>query len=264
MRLFKSKTKKEHDSKVQLILCYHANSFAAKDVAELIKKESFGFIPAFIETDEEPVEFGDHYISELEGMSSDESDSLMGVGTGVTLSDEQQELEFKIIHPGRKNRPQVIYWTIKDLKVLKSQFLQNLLNHEAFTAGYCADLLDMRLQSEKNIGIYKSYGIKPEFVSTNEYGDKVVDVSKNPGRKKLVQHFWLTSCWKMWFGKKYQELVERDNILGFDKAEIQSYDSFLEVTLYENPFDYSEKKNRAIQQEFRDYIGLDVLERQLR
>ncbi len=265
MKLFGFGSKKARDNKLQVILCYHTHSFSSADVAGLIKNKGLGFEPHWVITDDEPLPFGEHFIAELEGMSAEESDQLMGVGSGITLADETEELSFKVIHPGTKDRPQVIYWEIMDQQLLSSDLLQQLIHHPKFTAGYCADAMEIKLQSEINIGVYKGYGLKPKHVTTNEYGDQVVDISKNPGRKKLVKGFWLMSCWKMWFGVPFIDIVGKSTLDSFDQGVLNVVENYvITIQLYENPFAAEDKKNRQVQQAFRDHLKMDELERRLR
>ena len=81
----------------------------------------------------------------------------------------------------------------------------------------------------------------------------------------MVRHMWLMSCWKMWFGNNFYPVVKKERIQSFSRASsIEELDNnVISVELYADPFGAMNPDNRAKQNEFRQWINMDQLEKDL-
>jgi hypothetical protein len=87
----------------------------------------------------------------------------------------------------------------------------------------------------------------------------IVDIEHNPGHAHLVQEIWFTSCWTMWYGKKFFEHIPKEILTNFrDRYENKELkDGSIRIQLYENIWDYDLPEHRHIQWKFRRQVGID-------
>ncbi len=134
---------------------------------------------------------------------------------------------------------------------------------------YAAQYYDAYLQRAKNATAYRVKKLEPpkNKLIKNHIGMlEDVDVSNNPGRAIMVSNMWLTSNWRMWFGKEFYNHVDKEHLKKFTKAnqikELQN--DILMIELYEGPMQADLPENRAIQQAFRDHIDMEELIKKLK
>jgi hypothetical protein len=95
----------------------------------------------------------------------------------------------------------------------------------------------------------------------NSIGQKIVDISKRPGRSKYTKHFRYVGASKMWFGPKIYQYIPQEKLLSFKGAvEIRVIEKNITyVNLYETVYDGDEPHNQEVQRRFREHIGIDTL-----
>lgn len=264
---FLKKSEKDKQSKQRLlecILCFHKNTFSAADIVHKAESNPL-FKAAFIDRSGEPVPFTEKDRAKM--LSMNEAQSEVVVSKGIKFLDETQTESLQFLHPSHADKPQVMHWVFDANKknALEGNWLNSLLTHSHFVVGYCGDKEDMFMQSSKVYQLYQKRGIKPVKTIRNEFGDTIVDISQNPGRRKLVKKMWLMASWKMWFGENFYSIVGKERLQLFPKASsIKNLESnVISVELYPDPFEAARPENRAIQKAFREWINMDQLEKDL-
>jgi len=95
----------------------------------------------------------------------------------------------------------------------------------------------------------------------NEERKVVVDCNQLPGFDLYYKNLLLTSCWKMFFGKEYYNLLPKKVLESVQRiysiSEMQN--EMLQITLYKNLFKWDLPVNIGYQRFFRDQVGFDQL-----
>jgi len=86
-----------------------------------------------------------------------------------------------------------------------------------------------------------------------------IDVKSLPGYSNYFNEIWFGSTWMMWYGKDYFRMIPKERFMSFNQAfEIPELPGgAIRIQLFEHRDAYEEKASRAIQQRFRDYLGVD-------
>lgn len=89
----------------------------------------------------------------------------------------------------------------------------------------------------------------------------LVDCNQFAGYDIFYKGFCLTSCWRMYFGHKYHQIIPLAVIKDVQQVEQvqQLSDQVLMVELYKDPFRWDEPINLDYQRLFRDQMGIDQL-----
>lgn len=92
-------------------------------------------------------------------------------------------------------------------------------------------------------------------------GQVVVDCNQFAGYDLYHGGCCLTSCWRMYFGPTYQQILPLEIIQDVQQVEQARWlsNDVLLVELYRDPFRWQETRNLAFQRLFRDQIGIDQL-----
>jgi hypothetical protein len=257
----KSKTSKSSPRLLECVICFRKNTFLAAEVVDIAESNP-AFTIAFWDDFDELIPFGENEKKKIISVSPEENDS-----TPINLTGEDQSNYLHFLHPSGPEKPQVMHWVFNSEKIsaLDSAWLNSLLTHKNFVVGYCGDKEDMLLQSTNIYQFYKNRGIKPLKTFRNEFGDLQVDVSQNPGKRKLVRGMWLMSCWRMWFGKNFYSVVPKERLSSFPSAHAiqQLENDVVLIELYEDPFKADDRRNRSVQKAFQEWVEMDRLEREL-
>jgi len=247
---------------LSLILCFKKESLNGVQVYEFVKNK-LPFDPTEIYVS--GITYGNKKFSELV-LSKINEGSVFSVNLYGVKKEEWRE-SFTITEVAHRNYGQVIYLTClldKDL----TEIINTYINHPNFIVGYLFNPDDEYFQSADDPTPYNVKGVPvpQDKIYLDEYGEKAIDISNNPGRKKLVSEMWLMSCWKMWFGKHFYEHVSKEKLLSFSSAnKVEELENEVtHIELYENPFEAGKTENREIQQAFRDWINMDELEEKLK
>jgi hypothetical protein len=248
---------------LSLILCFKKESFSGKDVHSFVKNE-LPFTPKRMSIDKVSYETRKFSNSFLDKINSEDIFSLDVYGSKDEAGDSSS---FTITEPAHRNYGQVIYLTYLAGADL-TEIINTYTGHPNFIVGYLFDTEDEYFQSADDSTSYdmKDFPVPEDKIYLDEYGDEAIDISGNPGRKKLVSEMWLMSCWKMWFGKHFYEQVPKEKLLSFSSAnEVEELENeVIHITLYENPFEANKTENRETQQAFRDCVNMDELEKTLK
>lgn len=181
---------------------------------------------------------------------------------GITLKDENGFGKLDIYAPIQYINPGVHYirW-IGLMEILHTQSFKDLMTWPGFVVAYALSEEDEFLQNEEDPDRYTSRRIKPQKskIGRDEFGNKVISITGNPGRKRVVRNMILRSCWRMWFGRPYFDLIPQDKLLGYKAANksLMSDNGIYFMELYSDPFSASLAENRAKQAAFNQYIGIE-------
>jgi hypothetical protein len=181
---------------------------------------------------------------------------------GITLKDVHGSDRIDIIEPMQYISPGVHYirWT-GPLDILNSNVFREIMTWPGFVVAYAVSEEDEFIQNQELNDRYISRGITPskKRVYIDEFGNKRIDINGNPGRNRVVRNMILRSCWRMWFGASYFELIPETKILSFRDANknMRLKDEIHFIELYEDPFLAHHPENRAIQQQFNKHIGIE-------
>lgn len=95
------------------------------------------------------------------------------------------------------------------------------------------------------------------------FGNKVYDVSGNPGKMELIGFCTLLAAWKMWFKPPFFELVAKEHLLNFKDAFIvnELNDGTVFVQLFEDIKESSTPVNMERQAKWRSWLDFEKLKR---
>jgi hypothetical protein len=144
-----------------------------------------------------------------------------------------------------------------------------IVNNDGFIAAYLYDEEYHQIQSEKfpsnldhrNISQEKWDSIKntPYKMGVHNFE---YNTHFNAGRKVLLQHTFIMSCWKMWFGHPFFKLVPKEKLVSFPFAEEikELPNGQMFVKLFEN-VDHSHTPDAMFRQwKWQECIEFDNLE----
>lgn len=141
--------------------------------------------------------------------------------------------------------------------------LERISELPGFACGHSADGDDSLWQNRPWISRYESAGRPYEHLPTilDDDGTLIVDVSKNPGCRVNVPGMVFQSSWRMWFGAPSFKYIPRERLLSFGGAQVvrEQPSGVVFVQLYEDPHEVDLPRNRAVQQAFKEWVGLDRL-----
>jgi hypothetical protein len=135
-----------------------------------------------------------------------------------------------------------------------------------FNMGTTADVDDVVWQNMEAICNYES-SRKPHQhlpkIYDPDFEEEKIDISQNPGKQITLPGMWLMSTWRMWFGTGAFQYFSPERIVAFAQAyRIERLDSsVIFVELYEDGASFDLPENRARQMAFREWIGLQELEK---
>ncbi len=252
-------------NEIQIRLCFESRSFNGKSLVELIRENQIqlGFEMKRLRCSELKIPGKKYSLEKALKV-------IEKLGTDLRFSFESQNFsgpQFWVSHPGHPQAAQVFNWSLPYDNFLSVDF-STMTQHEKFVIGYCYDIDYHMWENEIMISNYelleKSHTGLPKYFDSLE-GMEVIDISNNPGRMDLVAGMWLGATWRMYFGKPFFEYVPKEKLLSFPEAyhmeELENGVVFIQ--LYEKLFESSGEENRALQQSFREWVGMDELVKQL-
>jgi hypothetical protein len=142
-------------------------------------------------------------------------------------------------------------------------------NHNGII-GYAVSENDQKWQNTTDIEEFIKANMSIENLKFTQHHIKkdrlIIDKESFPGHNHFIGYLWFGSAWKMWFGKKYYEYIEKEKLLKFngcyEKKELKN--SSLSITLYKNVLDYDLSENRQLQWGFRNIVGMDEVAHNLK
>lgn len=89
--------------------------------------------------------------------------------------------------------------------------------------------------------------------------EQIVDIEYNPGHEHRIHGIWFGSCYRMWFGKRYYQYIEKDKLKNYKNCyeNIELENHVIRITLYKDIWEYNESQNREIQWDFRNSVEMD-------
>ena len=243
--------------KIKATFCFLSGTFSGKKVYELFVKDLWFepetiFLPRRKYTDQK---YAKKHKDEIE--SKDTSISLWLKGKSGINS-------FQVVETAHRNFHQVIYMSflISDYdKVIR--LVESQLNSDDFVVGYCHDEFDQLLQNASSETDFNfiNCDMPEENLIEDDWGSKIVDTQKNPGVNTLVGDMWLTTTWRMWFGKNFYKHVNKELLKNFKDAHIiqEVGSDALFIELYSNYSEASLIENREKQIAFREHVEMDKL-----
>lgn len=247
---------------IEIVLSLPVNTFTGKDINTIFLEDIWFTPKRFYGSG---ITYGDKvfrkkYFEDVQKQKEDLDFSIWNKDT-----DER----FAVVKPTKSHQHQRIHintdidnWEKVFLK-LEKNILDKIIN------GYAAQYFDAYFQRAKNATAYRVHKLEPpkDKLIKNHIGLlEDIDISNNPGRATLVSNMWLTSSWRMWFGPRFYEEVDKEHLKKFSQAHLiqELKDDVLFMELYENPMEADLPENRKIQQAFRDHIKMEDLIKKLK
>ncbi len=222
-------------------------------------------VQGFLEFGPETIEVTDIYSNRVRKFSIDVLKKInIDEQPSIEIYNGQRE-RLSFIYPAVRSSPLTVYYTLRDHKSLVRKVLE-FAEMEDFMVAYVYDEEFVFWQSESDIGVFElnkiSHENLPKMVDPI-FEREVIDTRKNPGRRTLVPGLWLQSAWLMMFGRSFFKFVPKERLIGFPYAdEIKELASgAISIRLFGNPKDSSDIVNLQKMEQFRDWIGLDDLEK---
>ncbi|HYG33577.1 MAG TPA: hypothetical protein VEC99_02255 [Clostridia bacterium] len=245
---------------LQLTFCFDLDSLKPAELAELIQR-SLGFAPTYIRSDQFCKNGGKFKPSHLEKLAA--LDELSSVELETDLRMRGDYFHFATL--GGLGF-QALYWHVAPSRAPSLEFLHALSQRPGFNAGYCSDAEYEFWQSIDSLTTYRMRGRSTEnlhTISDPDTGELVVDLSRNPGRRRRFSGMWLQAAWRMWFGPGAFPALPPDRLLSFGecsrKEQLPAGTIFIE--LFEQVEQTETPENQRRQQAFSDWLGLDQLEK---
>ena len=249
--------------RIELRLIFQKETFNGKKFIDLISHENIlGFVPTFISSSSldlvrKKLDVDSHY------------ELIKSIEYDINLSLESESLmgnSLSIRNPGLGGTLQVFHWVV-DEQIFHNIKFDTFLTHPNFICGYAFDYEFVMWQSEESIHNYKYFerdysNLETKYDKT--LMEKLIDVSKNPGRDVLLPGLYLMASWKMWFGNNFYKFVPKEKLLNFEFANlIESNESYTFINLYEDLSKSESEQNLVLLQKFRDWCEFDVIEQNL-
>lgn len=238
---------------LQYTFCFERNTFSGQEVASWLEK-GIGFSPSRIRSFTTDFQYRKFSSQRRKRLNFEPAEGLE-----IILRGEGRR-RLAIVEPAHPNRCQVIYLTIEKDEVIHPEVLQELTLHPNLIVGYCCDEEDEFLQSAGHSSHYKVRNKSLAGVVASgptHFGEFDIDVSTNPGRRIMGNGYWIMSCWRMWFGKRFfEEVASRGRIMAFPGPVRKECigDDRLFVELYGDAFATVQEKNRFVQAQFSELI----------
>ena len=122
---------------------------------------------------------------------------------------------------------------------------------------------DIFWQNMQDISVYEFYNKSMKGLriikSPNKINQMIIDIEKNPGHSHNVFRVWCGAWHKMWFGEEYYQFISREKLEAYKNCYENKYlgNNVIRITLFEDIWDYENKKNRKRQLEFRRALAID-------
>lgn len=257
---------------LQYTFCFAPDTFQGRDAVQWVEADRLGFPPQRVLASNafwlyQPYQPGDLAPIAMEGS-----------GVNLTLWAREQEggLEgdqryFHIHELGTEQHglAQMIRLRIAPEELGQIPLIDDLLTHPRLRAAYCCDEEDHWMQNADSPTAYQVRGRSYAHLDVyfdEEWVEEKIDISHNPGRSTFVHGYELSSCWRMWFGPSFFELVSAEHLLAFPQARRaeRTDRGHVFIELYADPFEADLPEHRKAQQAFRDWIKLEELTEQLK
>jgi len=137
-----------------------------------------------------------------------------------------------------------------------------MVSEDIVVAYECSDK-DFYWQNTDNILSYQVEGKSLDDVKLTyrKFGlkEQIVDIEYNPGHEHRVHGTWFGSCYRMWFGKRYYQCIEKDKLKNYKNCyeNVELENDVVRITLYKDIWEYNESTNREIQWDFRNSVEMD-------
>jgi hypothetical protein len=152
-----------------------------------------------------------------------------------------------------------LYWCNNNMDFLvdKEDFIK-LLSSGKFLYRVCYDMSDAFNESCTNIEYVKNViGKKKISTTKDQFGDLIVNISNNCGRKERVNGLEFIAAPIMWFGSRFNEFISWQDILQFSGSECVKTKGgeYVLLKLFELSDDPSLEKNRKRQCQFWEFFN---------
>ena len=250
---------------LQYTFCFAPDTFQGKEVVAWVEQGQLGFNPKRVLASNAFWLYQPYQPGDLAPIAMESS------GVNLTLWAREQEggLEgdmrrFHIHELGTQNDglAQMVRLSIHPEDLGALPLVDELLAHSKLRVAYCFDEEDNWFQNADTPTAYQVRGRSYAHLNVyfdEEWVEEKIDISHNPGRSTFVNGYELSSCWRMWFGPSFYELVSQDRLLAFPQARrVEQTDTgHVFIELYADPFEADLPENREVQQAFRDWVGME-------
>ena len=134
--------------------------------------------------------------------------------------------------------------------LLESNFFINIINNKSLFYCYCYNQTDAAKQSNTH---YNKYGENPKGIKvvTDQFGNKIIDISKNWGKSITVHSLKFVAAPYIWFGLAFENILSLERFKKFEFTnKISDNGVFIKLfNIYESP-----EQHRKIQRKFWNFI----------
>lgn len=129
---------------------------------------------------------------------------------------------------------------------------------------------DIFWQNMQDISIYEFYHRSMKGLriikSPLKIHELIIDIEKNPGHSHNIRRVWFGAWHKMWFGEEYYQFVSKERLERYKNCYENKYlgNNVIRVTLFEDIWDFENKRNRKRQRKFRRYMKIDRVAKRYR
>lgn len=247
-------------NKVKVAFCFALDSLKPADVAEVLERH-LDFAPTWIRSDQFCKNGGEFKATHIGKLAALSDVSSVELETDLRMRGDY----FHFTTLGGLGF-QALYWHTDTEKAPSLDFLHSLAQRPGFNAGYCCDADYEFWQSIDSLNTYRRRGRSTENLPTiadPDTGELVVDLSRNPGRRRGFPGMWLQAAWRMWFGPGSFAALPPDRLLAFPessrKEQLPGGTIFIELFQHLEQTEAAENQHRH--QAFGDWMGLDQLEK---
>ncbi|MBS1556626.1 MAG: hypothetical protein JSU09_17040 [Bacteroidetes bacterium] len=143
------------------------------------------------------------------------------------------------------------------------ELMQLFFEHQPIV-GYSFSDFDMDFQNSCFKSHFEMLQVSPPAhlkTYLNITKDVCYEIEDNPGRKKISKRgVWLVSCWRIWLGRRIQELVDIELLKALPLSNFQySEDGALFIELYQNYLECDVPAHRQIQYKVRQCLNINKL-----
>lgn len=183
----------------------------------------------------------------------------------VDFSISQEENDFTVFAEDCSPGKVVNFYLYIDKEKMSFDFdaLVDELMLDGGMLAYKCSREDIFWQDMEDISIYEFYGKSTKGLRTIKsplgLNEMVIDIEQNPGHSHNVFRVWFGAWHKMWFGEDYYQFVPREKLEKYKNCYENKYlgNNVIRITLFEDIWDFENKKNRKRQLKFRKFMEID-------
>lgn len=247
------------------IFFFFRSGLFKKELTSLMVKEHIPFKKEYI-----------YYVPSKEGSQTYSEELLDKIlrkdFASLAVIEEDDEAAVKYMFNAMYKQYESVFqlsWSFEDTDFITQSLINVLINEPGFVCGTIWNSQYVMHQSETNPDMLGYAGIHvpaEQIIYNSKTGRREVDITKNPGRRKMIGPFMLVAAPEMWYGKEMIDLIGRKHLLDFKDAERveELTNGAIYIKLFDLKEDSATEKNSLKQKKFRSWTSMDKLEEDLK